>query len=359
MTIRYNVNRYFYVLYLFCLSALLSTVQAQENIIVEVIKPKLSGNNQTLVFSGTITAKKRSMLSPRVDGLVAVVNVDAGSKVAKGDVLLKLDSVVLQKQLKELKINVRKAIIERDEAQRVVKEAERLISSKHIPENELATRKANLELKEAEVLAIKASQEIMEETLRRHQLIAPFSGVISHKMTEAGEWISRGDTVLELVSLDEIRLDINVPQEHFADLTKETIVRIISDAYPDQPIKGKIQAIVPVSDSQIRAFLVRVAMDTNDLSLLPGTSAIAEFEVQGADNHLLIPRDALLNNPDGTHSVFIIENDKAYRRKVELGRAIDNGVNIVNGIDVDDQIVIRGNEVLSDQQSVHINQTRD
>lgn len=359
MTTRYNAERSLFVLYLFCLSVLLSTVQAQENIVVDIVKPKISGNNQIFVFSGTITAKKQSMLSPRVDGLVNEVSVDSGSKVSKGDVLLELDTVIIQKQLNQIKVNVTKAMIERDEAQRVVIEAERLISNKHIPQNELARRKANLELKKAEVLAIKASQETMEETLRRHQLIAPFSGVISHKMTEAGEWVSRGEAVLELVGLNDIRLDVNVPQEHFSALKKETVVRVISDAYPNQSIAGKIQAIVPVSDAQLRAFLVRVAIDNSELSLMPGTSAVAQFEVQRANNHLLIPRDALLNNPDGSVSVFIIENDKAYRRKVELGRTMDNGVNIVKGIDVDDQVVIRGNEVLYDQQPVRINQIRD
>jgi RND family efflux transporter MFP subunit len=343
----------------FILSAFFAVTQAQENMVVEVINPLISTNPHKLKISGSLMAEKRSSLSPRVDGLIIKVNVDAGSQVKKGDVLLKLDPTMTQHQLKQVKANVIKAAADRDEAQRLVNEAQRLIARQHIPENELAMRKANLEIKKAEVLAIKASQATIEETLRRHELIAPFSGVISNKMSEAGEWVSRGDAVLELVNLDEIRLDINVPQERFSDIHEGALVTVISDAYPEELLKGQIQAIVPVSHAQVRAFLVRVAIDNKTLSLLPGTSATAEFDIKLADqSQLVIPRDALLNNPDGSHSIFIIEDEKALRRKVTLGRVVDDGVNIVDGLEADELVVVRGNEVLHDQQSVRTKQIR-
>jgi RND family efflux transporter MFP subunit len=357
---RYCLTRFIYTFCLVTLSGLFSISQAQENMVVDVIKPVISSNSQILRLSGSLTAEKHSMLSPRVDGLITKVNVDAGSHVKKGDVLLQLDPTMSEYQLKQAKATVIKVIADRNEADRMVKEAEGLVTRKTLPKNELAIRKANLELKKAELLSVNASQVIIEETLRRHELIAPFSGVISNKMSEIGEWVSRGDTVLELVNLDEIRLDINVPQEHFADINRGVTVTVISDAYPEQRLKAQIQAVVPVSNSLVRAFLVRVALDNKTLSLLPGTSATAEFNIQLMnDAPLLIPRDALLINPDGSHSVFIIKDDKALRRKVELGRTMADGVNITHGIEVDDQVVIRGNEVLHHQQLVTINQIRD
>jgi len=348
----------FYVRPLVLLTLLLGSFSvdaAQDKMVVEVMTPQLSVDSQTLVFSGTFTAQKHSMLSPRVDGLVSEVTVDAGSQVIKNALLLKQDSVLIQKQLNAHMANVKKAQVELDEAERLVKEAQRLVQKKHIPENELAIRMANLELSKASLLAMKASQKTLEETMKRHELIAPFSGVIRNKMTEVGEWVSRGDPVLELVSLDDISLDINVPQEYFSMIDKDTSVTVSSDLYPDHIIDAHIQAVVPISDEGIRAFLVRITLDSKDLVLVPGTSALATLAVNNGDNmHLLLPRDALLSNPDGSHSVFIIEDNKAIRRKVELGRNSDNGITIVSGINKDDLVVIRGNEVVSNQQSVHV-----
>ncbi len=356
----YCLPRLFYIFCLVALSGLFSVSQAQENMVVDVIKPVISSNSEILRLSGSLTAEKHSMLSPRVDGLISNVNVDSGSRVKQGDVLLQLDPTMSEYELTQAKASVTRVIADRNEADRMVKEAEGLVTRKTLPQNELAIRKASLALKNAELLSAKASQALIEETLRRHQLIAPFSGVISNKMSEMGEWVSRGDPVLELVNLDEIRLDINVPQEHYADINRGASVTVISDAYPKQRLKAKIQSVVPVSNSLVRAFLVRVTLDNKTLSLLPGTSATAEFNIKLInDTPLLIPRDALLINPDGSHSVFIIEDDKALRRKVELGRTTLDGVNITTGLSVDDWVVVRGNEVLHHEQLVTINQKRD
>jgi RND family efflux transporter MFP subunit len=349
-------HRLFLTISFALLTLFTSSAFAKQNMVVDVVKAQHSNNGQLLALSGTLTAEKRSLLSPRVDGLISEVDVDAGSKVSQGDVLLVLDSVMTQHELTQIKANVGRAEADLNEARRLVTEAERLISSKHIPQNELAIRKANLQLKQAELSAIKASQANVEETIRRHRLIAPFSGVISTKYSEAGEWVSRGDAVLELVNLDRVRLDVNVPQERFADITKNTHVVVSSGAYPNQKLAASIQAIVPVSNAQVRAFLVRITLENSEFSLLPGTSAIAEFDINSASSeHVLIPRDALLINPDGSYNVFIVKDGKAYRKKVDIGRVTPQGVNVSRGLTADDLVVIRGNEVLSDQQTVTVN----
>ncbi len=332
--------------------------QVHANALVEVVKPILSNEAQTLQVSGSLTTEKRSLLSPRMDGLVVKVNVDAGSEVKQNDVLIQLDPALVQHQLAQAKANVAKAIVGRDEAQRLVAEAERLRTNNHIPQSELAKRKAALELTKPELLAVKAAQANIEEMLRRHTLTAPYSGVISKKMTEAGEWVSRGDAVLELVNLDAIRLDVNVPQERFADINKDTLVNVIPDAYPSELLSGQIQAIVPVSDAAVRAFLVRITLDNKSRLLLPGNSATAIFNIQGQAQNLIVPRDALLHHPDGQMSVFIVEDDKAMRRHVKVGRQTTKGATITSGIDANQRVVIRGNEVLKDQQPVQISPSK-
>jgi RND family efflux transporter MFP subunit len=163
-----------------------------------------------------------------------------------------------------------------------------------------------------------------------------------------------------LVNLDVVRLDVNVPQERYSEITPNTAVTVTSGAYPNQKLAAKIQAIVPVSNAQVRAFLVRITLENSALSLLPGTSAIAEFAINTPDSqHVLIPRDALLINPDGSYNVFTVKDNKAYRKKVTVGRVTPEGVNISSGITVDDLVVIRGNEVLSDQQVVTIHEIRN
>lgn len=344
---------------LYCLWAIIAVyplfVSANPDTPVNTALPKQSLIAETLSLSGSLTAERRAMLSPRVDGLVAEVLVDAGSDVRQGDILLRLDPAIARQQYAQTQAATAEAEAARNEAQRLVKEAESLRNKNYISESELANRQSNLALAEAALVAAKATERATLEQLRRHDLPAPFSGVISAKMTEAGEWINRGTAVLELVATDAVRLDVKVPQERFSEIGRDNPVEVIPDVYPDRRLPGKINAIVPVSDPQARAFLIRVVVDTTDIDLLPGTSATAIIGLSGNEKQkLIVPRDALLLHPDGGYSVFIVNNGVAERRQVQIGQQSENGVSIVDGISAQDQVVIRGNEVLRDQQAVTV-----
>ncbi|WP_297809332.1 efflux RND transporter periplasmic adaptor subunit [uncultured Methylophaga sp.] len=337
----------------FCLLPL--HLNANDATPVSTTKPTQSTIAETLTLSGSLTAEKEAMLSPRVDGLVQQVLVDAGSEVEKGDLLVKLDPAIASQQYAQTQAATAEAEAARNEAQRLVDEAQRLRGKNYISASELANRESNLALAEASLVAARATQRTALEQLRRHELPAPFSGVISAKMTEAGEWINRGTAVLQLVATDKVRLDVKVPQERFSSIKKDSPVQVIPDVYPDRRLPGQINAIVPVSDPQARAFLVRVVVDASEIDLLPGTSATAVIGLSdGERQKLIVPRDALLLHPDGGYSVFVVEEGVAERRQVQIGQQGQGGVSILDGIEIDDEVVIRGNEVLRDQQNVTV-----
>lgn len=323
---------------------------------VSVSKPIVAESTETLTLSGSLTAERRALLSPRVDGLVKEVLVDAGYRVKQGQVLLRQDPAIAKQQLEQAKAATSEAQASASEAERLVKEAKRLRGENYISATELANRESNFALTQASLAAAKAMQNTAAEQLSRHELPAPFSGVISAKMTEAGEWVNRGDQVLELVALEPVRLDVNVPQERFSEITTETRVEILPDSLPSRKLSGKITALVPVSNAQARSFLVRILVDSDDVTLLPGTSASAVIYIGGDKSKgFLVPRDAVLRHPDGGRSVFIIDNDnRAQRRSVNVGSDSSDGIIITDGISGDDLVVIRGNEVLRDNDEVEI-----
>ncbi len=326
---------------------------------VTIVQPEVADLSETLRLSGSLTAEKQAMLSPRMDGLVKEVLVDAGYRVSQGDILLRLDPAISKQQLAQAKAATREADAGVLEAERLVKEAERLRGENYISATELANREANLALAQAALAAAQANENTRAEELRRHELPAPFSGVISAKMTEAGEWINRGDQVLELVALDRVRLDVNAPQEQFSGINENSPVSVYPDALPGKKLSGKITALVPVSNAQARSFLVRIVLDDASTQLLPGTSATAEIKlVNGKTPGLSLPRDAVLRHPDGGRSVFTVTTDnQATRKQIQVIREIDQQV-VITGISQQDRVVLRGNEVLQEGDSVRIVEDR-
>ncbi|MFW1678823.1 efflux RND transporter periplasmic adaptor subunit [Pontibacter sp. JAM-7] len=329
--------------------------QANDPVPVSITLPQQTETAENLSLSGSLTAERHARLSPRVDGLVAAVLVDAGSRVAQGELLLELDTALAQQSHEQAKAATAEARAARDDAHRLVKEAESLRQKNYISASELANRKAALALAQAALGAALAAERSVLEALRRHALPAPFAGVISAKMTEAGEWVNRGTAVLELVATDVVRLDVKVPQEQFTAIQQNSSVTVLPDLYPGRQLSGKIAAIVPVSDPQARVFLVRILVDSAALRLLPGTSATAVIGINGAAKQkLLIPRDALLLHPDGGYSVFVVEEGVAKRRQVKVGLQSLSGVSIIEGLAADAKVVVRGNEALRDEQPVTV-----
>jgi RND family efflux transporter MFP subunit len=324
---------------------------------VSVVTPERTTVTEDLRLTGTLTSERSARLSPRVDGLVAAVRVDAGDRVKAGQTLVELDAAVASHGLNRARADAAEARALLLEAERLLSEALRLSGEGHLPKTDVARREAELERARAAHAAGEAAEAEQAELVRRHTLPAPFAGVIARKLTEAGEWVTRGTPVLELVSTNRLRLDVQAPQERFARIAAGAEVQVAADTLPGRMLPARIVARVPVSDASARTFLVRMVVEDPQGQLLPGTSATASISLSGGTESLVLPRDALLRYPDGTYSVFVVKTEggrsTAQERRVKVGRGSQR-VEILEGLVSGEPVVIRGNETLRNGQAVRV-----
>lgn len=327
---------------------------------VAVAEAQAATAQEELTLSGTLTPLRSAGLSPRVDGVIEAVLVDAGDEVEAGAALLRLDATLARAAQARSDAGAAQSRAARDEAQRRVDEARRLVPERHLPQTELDARIAALAEAQAVLAAREAEAREQAELVRRHTLIAPFAGVVTVRSTDVGEWVGRDDAVLELVSLVGVRLEVQAPQERFADLAPDTAVQLLPDTDPRTALDARIDARVPVGGGAgARTFLVRVLPVDAAARLFPGTSATARFRLPGRTaGAAQIPRDALLRHPDGGYSVFVVGTGgnaaAAQRRQVKIGSHAGESVQILSGVTPGEQVVVRGNEVLSDGDAVQI-----
>lgn len=331
---------------------------ARDSVPVNVIEANVSPVVERLPLTGTITSERSAALSSRVSGLVEKLNVDAGDRVKQGDILLEQDRALAELALKRAHASLNEARVALKEAERLRNEAVNLAKSKNIPQTTVEARIAEVEKQAAAVATLEAEYHQQEEILRRHSVIAPFSGAVSRKLTEVGEWVETGTPVLELVATDQLRLDVQVPQEYFHLINEDTQVQISLDAARGQPFDGKVFATVPVNDPSVRTFLARVLVENAGHLIIPGMSAKAVFTINLQQEALTLPRDATVQHPDGRNSVWIVreENGKliASEKQVRLGRSFSDRVIVREGLQPGSTVVIRGNETLTEGQAVHI-----
>jgi RND family efflux transporter MFP subunit len=251
---------------------------------------------------------------------------------------------------------VDEALIRLDEAQRLRDEGHALGGT--IPQTVLRAREAQVVIESAAVARLEIERQIEAELVARHRLVAPFDGVVSRKRAEIGEWVETGTPVLELLATDRLRLDVQVPQEHFPAIVPDMRVTIRLDSFPDREFVGRVATRVPLSDPSVRTFLVRVLIDNPAGGIIAGMSAEAAFNLEGDRVALRLPRDVLKRYPDGTTTVWVADGEtddaRVFERRVRIGRAIAETIDVIEGLEPDARVVLGGNETLQEGQSVRI-----
>ena len=309
-------------------------------------------------LTGTITSLRNAKLSAEISGQVQTMNVEVGDRVEAGAALIELDREIEQLTLEALQASTRQARAELDDARRRYQDAKRLRKQRSISENELRLLEAEVEVDGATLIQRQSEEQRQQARVERHTLAAPFSGVISERLTEIGEWIEPGRPVLTLVAVDELRIDFRVPQEFYPGINPQSAVIVTIDALPDREFDGTIDAVVPVSDASSRTFLIHVMVNAGEARLTPGMSVHGKLNLSTGRRGVVISRDAILRYPDGRVTVWVINPDSdpptVSEKHVTTGHSFDGLITIPSGIEPGDVIVVRGNESLQEGQRVRI-----
>jgi RND family efflux transporter MFP subunit len=343
-----------------CIASTGKVSSADAAIPVEVTTAQRSKDvSRTFSATGTVTSRRRAQLSSRTTGLVQTIAVDAGSRVEKGDTLAKLDPKLAEIELDLIRAEIEGAEVELEDANRRVEEVKDLIEKGSFARSEARSLEATARIKEVALKRLKVAEIQQIERIDRHLLVAPFSGSIAVKMTEEGEWVDTGTPVLELVEMDHVWFDIQVPQEFLAPIRDAEGVTVILDAYPDKPLQGSISVVVPVKDNVSRTFLTRFDLDDPDDLAAPGMSGSAKVSWRSSGGQSVrVPRDAIVRFPDGSAKVWIVEQVgdslEVKSRIIRTAGALGESAEVVEGLAGGETVVVRGNEGLQEGQKVNI-----
>lgn len=357
--------RVFYGIFVivFALTLNVSQAQAQEQeqtreeaAPVSVDESRLESVVEEVRVTGTVTSPRSARISAAVGGLVEQVQIEAGDRVEAGTVLVTIDSELARHQLSQLEAAVQQAQADLADARRRLQEAETLQNRQSIAESEVESRRAAAEAAAATLAQRQAEKALQQARLERHTVAAPFSGVVSRKLTASGEWVDPGTALLELVDLANLRIDFALPQEVFARLTLETSIQIIPSGHAEA-VEGEILQIVPVTDPQARSFITHAAPKQN-LSMMPGMSAQGVIRLITDQQAVVIPRDALVRAPSGRTSVWVLDENEdppiARERKIEISATFADKVAVGEGLEEGETVIVRGNSRLQEGQTVRV-----
>lgn len=335
---------------------------SQSPLSVEAVVARTQPLFEDVPVSGTVNPLQQALLSAEVSGLVQSIRKDIGQTVKKGELLLVLDpelnSISRDAALAEL-ASARETLAD---SRRRFNELQQLLGDRHVAETEVESLASEVRVREAQLQSAQVEAERQSALLRRHQISAPFSGTISQRQIEVGEWVEPGTALFELVATGELRADFRVPQRYFPQIKPDTEIRVTLD--DGRTLITRVAYKVPVSRSGGRTFLLRTTIpDGQSAELIPGMSASATLQLKKDQPGVALPRDAILRYPDGRVTVWIAEPGTAWgapakvrEQQVTTGLSFNGQVEIKSGVQAGQRVIVRGNESLTPGQTVVMKQ---
>jgi RND family efflux transporter MFP subunit len=223
----------------------------------------------------------------------------------------------------------------------------------------------------AAVAVQEAAVERIDDQLAKHTIRAPFDGWVIERFTEKGQWIARGGLVARIAELDDVEVEVRVPEISVGGLEAGVDVRLEFDAAPHHTWIGRVVRIVPQADVLSRSFPVQIALENTVVDGAPvlrgGMLARAWLPVGRAASVKVVPKDALvLGGP--TPVIFVVDGTNAATPPVagtvravpvELGAAVGGNVEVRSDIEPGRLVVVRGNERLRPGMAVAFEQPRN
>jgi len=301
-------------------------------------------------FIGTVYYLEVSDLSGEVGGSVEIIQFEEGQRTKKGQVLVKLDSNLLEKKLQAKVALHEQVLLDLERARKDLERTESLYKKKIVAEKAYDDQRFQVKSLEKKSAALNAEVEHLEIELKKTRINAPFNGVIIKKHVARGEWLSPGKTVATIARDGAVDIIVEVPEEVIKYLTCGMSVRTTAAG---KEKSGTITAIIPRGDIATRTFPVKIRIN-NPTSLLEGMEARVKLPVGEKITTLFVPRDAVLTQFGSTVVVAVVDSKAMIIPTKIIGyQGMKAGINsqkITEGM----KVVVKGNERLRNGQPVTI-----
>lgn len=332
---------------------------------------------ETVTANGTLAAYDQSTASAKVPGRLSAISVDLGSVVRRGQ-------VVAQVEVSDYKLRVQQAEAALAQARARVGLSPDGRDDAVNPEQTGTVRQARAVLDEAKVsrdraaklvqqgivarsefdtvdaaykVAVSRYQDAIEEIRNRQALVAqrrselalarqqlgdtavysPLDGIVQQKRASVGEYLAAGAPVVDIVRMNPLRLQAEVPERDASTVRFGQSVRV-TVAGDANVYLGQIKRLSPVITAQNRMLMVEADVQNNGL-LRPGSFAKAEIVTNDAKMAITVPNSSIVTFA-GIEKVIVVQNGKALEKPITTGRRNGDWTEIVAGVNVGDQVIV-------------------
>ena len=289
-----------------------------------VVRPEKLDNK--IFATGTIYSSEVVDLKPEVAGKIVAMNIQEGKPVSKGQLLIKLNDIDLQANLRKLDAQLKIA-------QQSEERLKKLLDIKGISQDEydIVTNQIN---------NVKADMEFTQAQIAKTELKAPFNGVIGLRSVSLGSYVNATSQIATIQALNPVKIDFTIP-EKYANAVRLGNNIAFSTEGSNAKFTGKVYATENQIDPITRTLKLRATASNPNNILRAGAFVKVDFSLKEVDNALMIPTEAIIPILKG-QQVMVSKDGKATPVKIEVGVRTDAKIQVTSGVQAGDTIITSG-----------------
>jgi RND family efflux transporter MFP subunit len=324
---------------------------------VAILTPKAAPKDQALTLPGTVTSWQDAQIYARTTGYVAKWYVDIGAKVKKGQRLADLDTPDVDNQLLQGKAQMRTDIANMNFAKVTADRYEQLVKQGLVAtqtgDQYVAQYKADVATVEADQANVAHLQNLEDFKY----IIAPFDGVITQRNLDVGALVDAGSTGANLFVIADtstLRVYVDVPETYAASVHIGMPAEVGLNTYGAKPITGTVARTADAIDPNTRTLRTEIDVNNSAQELVPGVYANVKLAVSTSTHNFIIPANTLLFRAEGLRVALVDDTQHIHLQPITLGRDFGNTVEVTDGLNEQDRIVLSPPDSLSEGQQVNI-----
>jgi RND family efflux transporter MFP subunit len=311
----------------------------KDEALVSVVTLKDTTFNHYLEIQGNVDTNQNILIQPEIPGTLVSLNVKAGQRVGKGQILGRVDDGGMSQQLASLETQyaLAKTTFERQ---------------KNLWSQKIGSEMQYLQA-QTQMIAAQKGVAQMRAQVAKTLIKAPFAGTIDEIYVERGQVVSASPQgLMRIVNISNMFVSTSVPETYIGKLKIGTEVDVFLSSL-GKTYKGRVRQIGNFINPSNRSFGIEVSVPNPDGLLRPNQVAKLKIIDYTAKNAIVVPTNVVQEDADGNKFVFIVSNSNgktgiAKKVLVEVGKSSDNSTEIVSGLNANDIIVAEGVNTISE-----------
>ncbi len=295
--------------------------------------------SSSVTFNSSVASEQSLDIHAEIEGIIASIEVEEGYTVKRGDPLLKLVSDDHRIQKEESKASF-------DSLEREYNRAKEMRSEDLISIQEYETKRYEYE---------QARLQFERDSLRYDRTVvrSPIDGIVSQRFAQAGARITAAAPLFHIVNMEELIVRVFIPEKLLDSVKVGQEVVIEAGSLPGEEWAGSVKRISPAVDIETGTFKVTIGVEPSEVTLPTGLFVSARILTDTHSDVPLLPKQAIVYESDAQY-VYIVEENKARKRKVEPGIVDSTHVEALSEIGIGDVVIVQGQIGLKDDTLIKI-----